>query len=88
MSIKIWNELVPIDKLDQFDEILKSCGGRYLCNPEQSKVWSCWRVSYEYDTSEALNRHGKIWRRITTNIKEVRNDQWWRKLLRRIGIPI
>ena len=86
MSIKIWNELVPTDKLNQFDEILKSCGGRYLCDPEHSKVWSCWRVSYEYDDSEASNRHGKMWKRITA--KEIRHDQWWKKLLRLIKVHI
>lgn len=40
-------------------------------------------VSYECGDYAA---HCQAWKRLTTPIREVRRDQWWRILLHRIGV--
>jgi len=80
MSVKV-SESVPRGKMEQFHEILKACGGRYLANP--FVVGESVVVHYEYERVEACNEHGSRWRRITEDVREVRRDQWWRKLVRR-----
>ncbi len=79
--MKSRNTPIPAGKLQQFDEILKACGGRYLANPREAPdQWGKWRVSYEYDDIEAANEHERRWRRATTDIKETRRLPWWKKL--------
>lgn len=86
--MKIFNEPIPEGKLTQFDEILKTCGGRYLSNPRKAvDRWGAWRVDYSYDSVTAANRHQRLWRRVTTDIVEVRRRRpWWKRMLR-IGKP-
>ena len=83
MSVKI-SESVPRQKMDQFHGILKACGGRYLHNPIEIGDVFC--VSYEYEDVRNSNEHGKRWRRATEDVREVRKDQWWRKLARRFRL--
>jgi hypothetical protein len=77
------NHNVPIskNKLHQFDEILKSCGGRYISNPTKSPdQWGYWRVSYEYDDIKASNEHNRRWRQATEDFTEKMKLSWWKRL--------
>jgi hypothetical protein len=80
--MKAHNTPIPAGKLGQFDEILKACGGRYLCNPlEAPDKWGYWRVSYEYDSIEDANEHNRRWNRVTTEIRESIRKPWWLRLI-------
>jgi len=79
--MRIYNERIPKNRMMQFHDILCSTGGRYINNPiEFDDIVLC---NYEPGDYQAQM---SAWRRITNDIKEVRKDQWYRKLLRRIGI--
>jgi len=75
----IHNDPVPAERIRQFHEILCATGGRYLRNPH--KVGSVVLCDYAPGDYKA---QCEAWNRITTPIKEVRKDQWWRKLARRL----
>jgi hypothetical protein len=79
MSVKSYNEPVPKAKMSQFDEILKASGGRYIGNPQESH--DCFRVNYEYDPEKGFDQR---WDRVNRDVVEVRKDQWWRILGRRL----
>lgn len=71
--MKVYREPIPCGKLKQFDEILKACGGRYLCNPEESPDrWGYWRVSFEYEDVESANEHYRRWYRVLKPVVERR----------------
>ncbi len=75
----IVTEYIPKERFQQFHEILCSTGGRYTREPFY--LWTTVEVQYEpgEDTMEA-------WHRCTTPIREKMSNQWWRVILRRIGI--
>lgn len=68
---------IPISKWNQFHEIVKATGGRYLCDP--LRLTDCVMVRYETGP-ETESR----WLRCIEDVKEVRKDQWWRRLGRRL----
>lgn len=74
-------EYIPAEKFAQFHEILVATGGRYLRKP--FPLWSHVEVHYEFGDYVA---HQQAWMRCTTQIREVRRDQWWRKIMRRCGL--
>jgi len=65
--------------MSQFVEILGVTGGRFLSEPY--KCGDVFRCSFEPGD---YTRQCELWDRVTTDIKEVRKDQWYRKLLRRV----
>lgn len=80
MSIKV-SDKIPLRKFDQFHDILKSCGGRYINNPFIINKFVF--VYYEYQDVHNINKHNTYWCRVTEDVSEIRKDQWWRKLVRR-----
>lgn len=83
--MKSYNTPIPRGKLGQFDEILKSCGGRYIRNPQESPdQWGYWRVSFEYDDIHSANEHNRRWERMMRDIKETVRLPWWEKLYTKI----
>ena len=74
-------EFVPIEKIKEFHKILCATGGRYLQNPYQ--VGERVRVHYETENYAA---HNEAWLRVITPIKEVKKDQFWRIVIRRIKL--
>lgn len=79
MSIRV-TETIPSHQMEKFHEILCATGGRYLNNPQKFGNKS-FIVTYE---SGDYNLQHKMWFNYTTDIKEIKKDQIWRKLLRRI----
>lgn len=77
-----WEPIHP-NKLNQFNEILKACGGRYISNPTKDKDGN-WRVSYEYDDINAANEHSRRWLQLNTEIQEIDNRQFLKTLYNRI----
>ena len=73
------NDPIPKHKMRQFHEILCATGGRYTSNPRD--CGDVMRVDYAPGDYKAQN---EAWRRANTEIKEVRKDQWWRRVLRRM----
>lgn len=79
----IITESIPKEKFAQFHEILCKTGGRYLRPPFQ-----------RFDSIEVHYAPGdygtqlELWYQCIKKINEVRRDQWWRCLLRRIGIHL
>lgn len=73
------NEAIPKHKMRQFHEILCSTGGRYTSNPRD--YGDVVRVDY---TPGDYKAQRDAWCRVITDVKEVRKDQLWRRLLRRI----
>lgn len=76
------NKPIPKDKLGIFDEILKSCGGRYLRNPIKAPdQYGYWRVSYEYDDVDKANEHNRRWRNVTEDLVEKpKKASLWRRV--------
>ena len=74
-------EYVPANKMAQFHEILCATGGRYLRNP--FPLWGKVEVCYQPGDHKAMI---EAWGRCTHGIREVRRDQWWRVMLRRLWI--
>ena len=69
--MKKYNEPIPKGKLQQFDEILKACGGRYISNPRESPDhWGHWRVSYEYDDMLQYIKHTDLWNQMNRSVIE------------------
>lgn len=83
MSIRI-SEFIPVNRMQQFHDILKACGGRYCHDP--IRMFGGFSVAYSYDDVNAANEHTLRWARITTDVREVRKDQWWRKRFRRLRL--
>lgn len=79
MTIKC-NMIVPYKKMTQFHEILVITGGQYLQNPFHFSSSDNVHVYFQYGDYEKFN---ELWRMATQNIKEIRSDQWHRKLLNR-----
>lgn len=80
--IRVFNDPIPVRKMLQFHEILCACGGRYLGTPRDCvKHEGCYRADYSYDPTTGFDAR---WRRCVEDVREVRKDQWWRKLLRRV----
>lgn len=77
------NECIQVEKFARFHEILCSTGGRYLRDPVRS--WDGVRVYYEPGDYET---QCKLWRQYLTPIRETRRDQWWRVVLRRVGLKV
>lgn len=77
VDYKVYNASIARAKFQQFDEILKATGGRYLSNPRigSTVVW--------VDYSPARDTELRLLQ-MCTSIVERRRDQWWRKLWRRI----
>lgn len=76
---RVFNDPVPLAKWQQFHEILCATGGRYLGTP--TVVGDVVRVSYEPGDYPAMQA---AWKRVTTEVREIRKDQWWRCLFRRL----
>lgn len=77
--MRVFNQPIPADKMGLFHEILRSTGGYYLSNPRQ--VGMEFRVDYAPGDVEEQQ---KRWAQCTTAVLEVRRDQRWRRLLRRL----
>lgn len=78
---RTYNEPIPENKMRQFHEILCATGGRYISNPEYYPNLGEWRVSYTHGDYAAMNN---AWRMVNQDVKEVRKDQRWRRMLRRV----
>ena len=83
--IHVSNDPIPANKLGQFHEVLCACGGRYRGNPRDcTKHEGVYRVDYSYDPTTGFDAR---LRRCIEDVREVRRDQWWRRLLRRLANP-
>jgi hypothetical protein len=80
MTIVI-RDKIPTEKFAQFHEILCATGGRYIRTPEANHGV----ITVDYEAGDYA-QHNELWRRITTPITEVRKDQWWRVVFRRIAL--
>lgn len=74
-------DYIETNRLRQFYEILIATGGRYLREPVHYGT----RVEVVYEPGDYVAQC-EAWKRITTPIRETFRNQWWRKLLRRIGL--
>lgn len=74
---------VPAEKLGQFHEILCATGGRYVRNP--FRFGAMVEVCFEPGDYDEMQRR---WDRVTVDVKEIRRDQLWRRVLRRCGLPV
>lgn len=72
------NEPISKSRMRQFHEILCATGGRYTSNPRD--CGNVMRVDY---TPGDYKAQSEAWRQITSDVKEIRKDQWWRRVLRR-----
>jgi len=73
------NDPIPKNRMRQFHEILCATGGRYTSNPRDcGDVFRCDYVPGDH-LAQTL-----AWRLITEDVREVRKDQWWRRMLRRV----
>ena len=72
---------VPAEKMNQFHAILSATGGRYLRDP----ILSRGQVHVYYEAGDYA-AHCEAWSRCVTQVREVRRDQLWRRVLRRIGL--
>lgn len=79
----ISNDPIPKNKMKIFHEILCSTGGRYTSNPRD--CGDVFRVDYSPGDYKA---HCEAWLRVTTQVKEVRKDQWFRRVLRRLRLNL
>lgn len=79
-TIEISNQPIPINRIRQFTEILGATGGRYMRNPILSG--EVYRVEYVPGDYSLQN---KRWNRVNSEIKEIRKDQLWRRVLRRLN---
>lgn len=79
MTCTAHNDLIPVEKWQQFHEILCATGGRYLSTPRRTSEGV--RVDYEFGD---MVEHQRRFRMATETFSECRKDQWWRKLLRRM----
>lgn len=75
----ICNERVSLSRFKQWHEILCETNGRYNKNP----IYSGDFVYVDYKPGD-YDRQCDLYGRITTPIIELRRDQKWRVLLRRI----
>ena len=75
--MRVRNDPIPKNRLQQFDEILKATGGRYVDNPRD--CGDVYRVDYDPGDYKKMC---ELWRRATTEVVEVRRDQWWRRTSR------
>lgn len=68
----IRNEIVPKDKLEEWNKILQESGGEYLCPPKEDSVNSNWlRVDYKItDLRSLMSKWNKIF--ISPVVKEKR----------------
>lgn len=82
--MKNFNIPIPENKLGQFDQILKSCGGRWIRNPEKcADQYGYWRCSVEFDEIENANTFNKRFERVCRPIEErVKKKSWLNKLRR------
>jgi hypothetical protein len=65
MSVKVYNEPIPVSKMFQFNEILKASGGRYLNNPRNRRDY--FLVNYEYSPEKGFAQR---WDKATQDIME------------------
>lgn len=86
MSIKIWNFFVKREKLGQFKEVFNQHSGFYLRNPIISELGG--EFSFQFDDINDYNAFNREWDRLNTQIKEIRSDQPWKKVLRRVGVRV
>ena len=77
--MQVFGERIPAAKMAQFHEILCATGGRYLSEPRA--YGDMYRVDY---APGDYKEHCTRWQRATTSIREVRHDQTWRTVFRRI----
>lgn len=79
--VKCYNHRISDGKMQIFNQILVMTGGRYIGNP--IKTDDGYLVNFSI-TVEGLNAIS----RAMTRIVEVRSDQWWKILYRRIKFMI
>lgn len=79
MSVNVFQQRIPVNKIVQFHEILKATNGRYLYNPIQ--IGDTYFVSY-YTTEykEVADRY----RMVTEGIKEIPEKNKIVKMLRKV----
>jgi hypothetical protein len=73
-------------QISSFDTFLKECNGRYLATPRPAveKLY----ISFGFDSVTDYAMFIQVWDRHCKPIVEVKKDQLWRKILRRIGVNI
>ena len=81
MSI-ITTEFIPLNKLQDFIQILGITGGRFLSNPVQYPNKKQVYVHYVHGD---YKKFYELWNNLNLVIKEVDRNQKWRVLLRRLG---
>lgn len=83
MGIRVNGEYVSRYKFKKFHTLLSEFGGYYQSNPV---IFSdSVSVHYGFVDIEQYNKFCKAWRMCTEDVVEVRKDQWWRILLRKLG---
>lgn len=83
MNIEI-SEIIPNKKFRQFHEILCNNNGRYIFPPLE--LWGTWQIRYGFDENKDYNNFNRQYHLVTTPVQEIRKDQKWRKLFRRIKL--
>lgn len=69
MTIKVSGQRVMLNKINQFNELLCSCSGRYSCNPSLISN-KCYVVAFEFDTNEDYESFWRGWETLTTEVSE------------------
>lgn len=77
--MQVSNQPVPKEQMRKFHEVLCATGGRYVNNPRD--CGDIMRVDYVPGDYKA---QCEAWARATQDVKEVRKDQLWRLLIRRV----
>ena len=82
----------PAEKLLLFQRLLGKYWGRWVKNPS---IWKSFAdnkeyasVEYGFDDVHRYNEFQQEFLRLTTDVKEIRSDQWYRKLWRRIKLNL
>lgn len=83
MGVRINGQVIQKDKFGVFHSLICEFGGTYTCNPIISSDDVI--VYYEFSDVSKYNEFLQAWFSQTQDVVEIRKDQWWRVLLRRLG---
>ena len=91
-GITTYDGQFPTEKLLLLQQLLSKHGGRFTQNP---RIWKSFyenkeyaTVSYGFDDVHACNRFNQELLDCMTDVTEIRTDQWYRKLWRRIKFSL
>lgn len=87
MTIKLENFKVSRHKLGQFKEVLVATNGIFLANPVFFEDGSA-AFSFSFNDIDSYSEFHRRWESLTTEIREKRSDQGWKRALRRIGVSL